>query len=553
MTSQPYYDAAQLAAIQTDAARAVVLSCAGSGKTRTLIGRVEELMRRGVAPQQIVTITYTQAAGRVLQERLKCKIGYAGTLHAFCLRLLNQHSALVGYSPGIGIVDDERKESVLAQLKAAQRYKGTEQQLEAALAAGAAVAGTARNLTPPELVAHAYWRQLRTNNAMDFDMVLAAGKLLIDKLRLRNEWPYAALFVDEMQDASPQQAACYDAMPVRWRFSAGDAAQSIYSFLGGDVKNIMDEAGKCGAGVFRLETSYRCCKAVCAAATRLMAATGLRTLPRLEAPTGQATLAEYEDFQHEVKGIAQQIRALDTEQSCAVLLRTNALAAEYALALEAYGLPISHRKDTGDPQDWRMVKALLACLVQPDNDLLAEGFIVALKGKEIAEESRRAAIAKQVSLNAHCLHFPCVESAADAVAYVVGKQPSAASQEKLLAVAGALEQDATVGDLLVSLQDPVKHEATPGVFCGTIHASKGGEWDTVVLPAFEEGVIPSNRDAKDADALAEAKRIAYVAFTRAKQNLLVSWSRTRRERFGRREAAEMQPSRFAAEAGLVSA
>lgn len=300
--------------------------------------------------------------------------------------------------------------------------------------------------------------------------------------------------------------------------------------------------------VFKLETNYRCSASVCCAASALIVAGGgkERTLPRPGAPEGSATLHEFADEQAEVKFIAQKIRELECEKSCGILLRTNALCDQYRLALEAYGLPVSKRERGELPGDWAAVRALIAALVNPSNDLLCEGLLMALHGKEKAEEMRCDAIAAQVGVNERCLQLPYDLDAVGACNYAVSKHTSSDSVAKLRVACEAAGEGATVSDLLMALHEPEKAEVIPGVVVSTIHSAKGLEWDCVFICAAEEGVLPSHRDEGDSEALAEARRLFYVAMTRARLRLFVTWCRSRREKW--HSESNRQPSRFAMEA-----
>lgn len=544
------YSAEQLSAIESDSDRTLVLSVAGSGKTRVLCGHILWVLERRVCePQDIAAITFTNAAAAVLKERVKVRLGYVGTIHSLMLRLVNRAAEQLGFQAPVGVVDAERSAAIVGELKRQHRFRGTEEELRAAMKKRGAAVG---NPSPADLVAVAYRQRLRQSNCVDFDGLLFYGRLAVAELAEAGRFPYSVLLWDEAQDMSDEFYAIYTAMPVRHRMAVGDPWQSIFSFLGGNVQNILKEAAR-GVRKLHLSTNYRSAKSICRAATALVAAGGgtERTLPRPDAPEGRCEMACYADEDAEVKAIAQKIRELEAEERCAVLVRTNALRDTYAAALESYSIPVSKREHAESAPDWAVVKAMLLCLQSPDNDLLSEAFVAALRGPEQAAVSRREAVQKQASLNEHCLHFPLLDTAASALAFVASKNPSAAALERLRDAAEPLEQDATVGDLVLALNEPEKAEdATPGVVVSTIHSAKGREWETVFLPCTEESVLPSNRDARDRAALEEARRLFYVAATRARQNLFVSYVRTRRDKWNWDEAAERQPSRFAAEAGM---
>jgi DNA helicase-2/ATP-dependent DNA helicase PcrA len=539
-TKMENFSAYQLAAVQSAAPRTLVLSAAGSGKTRVLVGRVQWLVEQRVcAPGEIAAVTFTTHAAKVMVDRIGFKIGFAGTLHSLLLRLANQHAEVLGLAPNVGVVDEEQRAVMLETLCAEHRFRGTKEQVDAAVKEH-----SFNPRTPAQLVAAAYWWKLRDANALDFDGIMAAGKLAVRYARDKGLFPFRVLLVDEYQDCSDDHAAVYDLMPVEQRFVCGDRNQAIFSFLGGDVNQIVTEQGK--ATVFRCETNYRCCKAVCRAAEEVVKAGGgtERTLPRPDAPEGDVAVFEAPDFEAEVKWIARRLRETDSAKDAAVLLRTNALCAQYALALESYGFVVAKKGQSAAPPDWAAVKALLFLLPNPDNDMLAENFVAALKGKEQAAESRRCAAAAMASVNDSCLHLPRLADAHRAVGYVSSTKPSAESLARLHAALALLDGDATVGDLLVALAEPPKPEESRGLRVTTYHAAKGTEYDAVFMPAFEEGILPSTRDAGSEAALAEARRLVYVGVTRARTHLGVSWCRTRQEAWGRRDTTERQPSRF---------
>ena len=551
MTDWSGYSDEQLAAIRSESSRVVVLSVAGSGKTRVVAGRILWLVENSVPPSHIIALTYTVAAAKVLLDRVKVKLQYCGTLHSLCLRLVNRHADLVGFSPGVGVVDAAAAEALLERVCKEQRYKAGKLPLEQALRKWPSALG---NPTPAQTAVAAYRRLLRNNNAVDFDGLLHWGLVVLQQ-KGGAHWMANTLLVDELQDASDDHFAIYEAMPVDARFYCGDKNQSIFSFLGGNVNNIVAAAAK-DTMIHRLSTNYRCCKAVCAAATKLVAAGGgdEKVLPRTDAPEGRCEVASYSDAAAEVLGVVKKIRELECEKSCAVLLRTNAQVQEWSMALEGYGLPVAAKRRQEPPPDWAAVRALLAALNSVDNDLTAAAFIAATRGQQAAEAVLREAQSRMVSVNELSLHLPHLETATEALAFAAAQKPSAAALERLQAAAALLDESATPGDLVLALSEPERQEVvSAGVTTCTYHSAKGCEWNTVMIPCAEEGIIPSNRTAADPAALAEERRVFYVGVTRAEQNLFISWCRTRQERWGRREEAARQCSRFVSECGLVEA
>ena len=229
VTNQHYFDTAQLAAIQTDAARAVVLSAAGSGKTMVIVEHIRYIVESGVSPAKILCLTFTVAAARVMESRLGYRISYCGNLHAWLLRLLNAHGALIGFAPGVGVIDEERADDLLAEIVAGHRYKGTKDDLDAARKDWSQ---HCFNPTKAQLCISAFRRRLRESNTVDFDGILHFGKRVVERLAERKEWRWTHLLVDECQDSSNEHFEIYEVMPVEKRFYCGDMHQRIMGFLG---------------------------------------------------------------------------------------------------------------------------------------------------------------------------------------------------------------------------------------------------------------------------------------------------------------------------------
>lgn len=307
--------------------------------------------------------------------------------------------------------------------------------------------------------------------------------------------------------------------------------------------------------LLKLERNYRSTPRICAVAQRLIERNDGR-VPKLLVPIkadgGEVAVQQCSDFDAEVLFIVNTVRRLKVEVSSAVIVRTNAMVELFANALAGYGLPVSRKEASDTPKDWRVVSAFASCLIDVSNDLTCSNFIAELKGQDQADKSTREAGSKMVNLNDHCLNFKQVETAREAAAYIIATRPSQESIAKLHSILEPLPDDATVADLVIAMSQPSKQsEMSAGTSVVTGHSSKGREWGTVFVPCFEEGVWPTNRDQKTTESLQEARRLAFVAFTRAETNLFLTYCRVRQQMFGSRAEVEMQPSRFIAEAGLA--
>ena len=179
-TSTISLDADQLEAVQCPSVNILCLAGAGSGKTRTLIERIKDLVRSGESPASMVAITYTNAAAKELSDRLDgIKLGFCGTLHGFVLRLVKAHHDLIGFGQAITILDEDQAADVLDRTCERLKYKGTKKDLKAALANGVNYTPAGRPRTSAELVASSFYRTLQTESAMTFDSILEYGTVIL--------------------------------------------------------------------------------------------------------------------------------------------------------------------------------------------------------------------------------------------------------------------------------------------------------------------------------------------------------------------------------------
>ncbi len=277
------YNKEQLAAIRHEPANILVLAGAGTGKTTTIMGRVEHLVKSGVPPDRIILLTFTRRAAGEMISRLHNCIGgladkiWAGTFHAFALHHMRAHPKVFGIGNSV-ILDPDDQDELMKLARAPFVEKG-----KTLPRAGQIVElySYARNTTrsfPSYLekftshssevcqklvsIVHAYESRKRAKGYLDFDDLL---HMFAEKLKNDSDFQsemkvkYDHILVDEMQDTNP----------VQWRilenihgpahlFCVGDDAQSIYAFRGADFRNVHDFAKRIPeAKVLKLEENYR--------------------------------------------------------------------------------------------------------------------------------------------------------------------------------------------------------------------------------------------------------------------------------------------------------
>ena len=266
----------------------LVLAAAGTGKTRTLVHRVAYLIERGVAPDRILLLTFTNRAAREMRERAEALVGdavasiWSGTFHSICARLLRRYGAGLGYAPGFQILDEDDQKKLFGELiksTVPDAKDFVKKELVAKMVSEAAnerraVVDIARRWqtkaagVDPEKVAEVaakYEARKRELGAMDFDDLLVNGlSLLTDprtaRVREMLQEHFLYVLVDEYQDTNGLQAEFTDILAAKHRniLAVGDDFQCIYTWRGAQIENIMEFPRRWeGCRTVKLERNYR--------------------------------------------------------------------------------------------------------------------------------------------------------------------------------------------------------------------------------------------------------------------------------------------------------
>ena len=551
------YDTQQRTAIETKEKNVLVLAGPGSGKTRVLIARIEELVRRGVDQSKIVVITYTNAAADEIKARLEAKDsvetagagdwvrsspirpGYCGTLHGWSLEFIRRNASRIGFAGRISILDEETSERFLKEQADKLGFKESLAHVSKVIDSIVNVASCPdRKL---RLVASNYYNSMLENGMVDFNGMLywtIAGL----NAGIVEEPVY--LLVDEMQDAAMADHVIFNKILATERFYVADPDQCIFGFRGADERHLRTISKLSNFVTLRLENNYRCDSRICDAADNLIR----RNRGRLEKSTvsmtgksGAVDVYHGDNVSNEYSLISSEILARP-HATVAVLLRTNALVEQYSAVLGSLGLAIRKRTRPDLPSDWRLAKMVLSVLANPDNDYYAE-VIASILHDVPPLEIRKNAAREGQTISELYLGMLTHRSVLDALV-VVGLS----TESRQLIREASLRVGNDPMAILCWLADAEKEavdEGSDGVTICTIHAAKGREWDIVFLPAFEQHVIPSERSIVDVE---EERRVAFVALTRARNAVFIS---TARERLRHKFAKELQPSepsKFIAEA-----
>jgi superfamily I DNA/RNA helicase len=359
----------QRRAVETTEGPVLVLAGAGTGKTKVITVRIAHLVAKGVAPRNVLAMTFTNKAAQEMRERVAGTAGAesareltVGTFHAFCVRSLRAHAELLGYPRDFAIADDSDQ---LAAVKGALRelrvpdtalHPNAAKSRISLLKNRMATWEEAGTSDRDELVARA-WRRydehLRRARTMDFDdLLLRMLDLLRDHPEVRERFRerFRYLLVDEYQDTNAPQFEILRHLAGGHRnlCVVGDDDQSIYAFRGADVRKILEfEKHFHGAAVVRLETNYRSTAPILEAANRVIRNNPARHEKALRSTTGDGPaveVVELPDEEAEAAHVAKEIqqgvqRGRVRYGDFAVLIRSAVQARPFETAFRARGIP----------------------------------------------------------------------------------------------------------------------------------------------------------------------------------------------------------------------
>lgn len=387
----------------------LVLAGAGSGKTRVLTHRIAHLVEDlNVAPWQIMAITFTNKAAAEMRERLQSLIGggargmWVSTFHSMCVRILRTDCERVGFAKGFTIYDDSDSKRLVEQIMDElnidkKRYpipalRNRISQAKNDLQVAEVFAEKTSDQVG-QVVARVYTRlqeRLRQLNAFDFDDLLLYTWLLLKNhpdvlAAYQNRFRY--LMVDEYQDTNHAQYVLTQLLAAAHKniMVVGDDDQSIYSWRGADLRNILDfEKDYPEARVVKLEENYRSMGNILAAANAVIANNLTRKPKKLftSKPAGdKISVYSATDERDEGRWIASEIEHQHGEgmsyNQIAVFYRTNAQSRMLEDMLMRAGVPYRLIGGTRffDRAEIRDVMAYLNLVVNPANDVAAHRVI----------------------------------------------------------------------------------------------------------------------------------------------------------------------------------
>jgi DNA helicase-2/ATP-dependent DNA helicase PcrA len=637
---------AQAEAVRHTEGPSLVIAGAGAGKTRVLTYRIAHLLEKGVPPSSILALTFTNKAAREMKGRIvqlldndTSRFLWMGTFHSMFARILRKEADKLGYPSAFSIYDTDDSKSlvktIIRELQLDEKvYKPGE--------VFGRISSAKNNLITPQMyynndkfrerdritrrpmlgdIFKFYASRCKKAGAMDFDDLLLNTNILFrdfsDVLRTYQE-KFRFILVDEYQDTNYAQYLIVNRLGEKYKnvCVVGDDAQSIYSFRGAKIENILNfKHDYPEYRLFKLEQNYRSTQTIVEAGNSI-----------IDKNRGQIRKTVYSKNEQGEK--IKTIKALTdveegfivansifdtrlTEQlhysDFAVLYRTNAQSRIFEEALRKYNIPYRiygsisfyQRKEIKD------VIAYLRLLINTKDDEALKRIInypARGIGKTTVGKLEEVAAAEDISmwellqkLPVPALHFNRgtieklimfkalidrfrekaeKEDAFETSRYVVsesgmlkdlhgGDTPEEISKfenlEELINgihdfVDSAREEDESPSlerylenVALLTDTDNVKDEARDKVSIMTMHSAKGLEFRNVYIAGVEEELFPSPMSMENMHDLEEERRLFYVAVTRAKKQVIITYSQSR-YRWG--ELHNCSPSRFINEVDL---
>ena len=563
-------------------------------------------------PWNILCITFTNKAAGEFKQRLETMLGpaakdiWAGTFHSICVRILRQNIHHIGYDNAFTIYDTDDAKRLVTQIMKESNIDADTLPVKSVLAA---ISRAKENHILParylaELGAHdvrekhigeiydAYQKKLKKLSALDFDDLILYTSVLFDTCpevleKYRRQFDY--ILVDEYQDTNPSQSALVEKLAGGKRnvCVVGDDDQSIYSFRGATVRNILefDEVFP-DARVIKLEQNYRSTQNILTAANRVIAQNVGRKGKTLWTASGDGdklTLYTAYDERDEAAAIADGVSHAHREgknySDCAVLYRLNAQSQAIESAFALAGIPYKVIGGTRffDRKEIKDIIAYLSVLHNPADilrllrivnepkrgigdatmasvqeiaELLEVGvFEVLQNADQYAPLQRKSKglmqFASMMTGLIDAAEATPLDELLDELLDVTGYRRMLASEgitgqtrleniEELKSTIRRYEDESeepTLGGFLeeVALYTDVDSysENDDAVVLMTLHAAKGLEFPLVWIPGMEEGLFPSMRSLGDPEQLEEERRLAYVGITRAKEHLTLVTAKRR--------------------------
>ncbi len=385
-------NAAQKQAVQTLNGPVLILAGAGTGKTRTVTCRIANMIEKGANPKGILALTFTNKAANEMADRVAGLVDRKSaramtvcTFHSLCVRILRRDIGRLGYKENFSIYTGSDQTGLLKRL--IMEYGARREKLEPGqvLSELSRVRNQGLGIDAIEdtliaAVSKAYMRELKAQNAVDFDdLLILTERLLRAYPDVHEKWNkrFSYITVDEFQDTNSLQMSLLRQLvgPEHNVCVVGDDDQSIYGWRGAQISNILDfESFFPNPTVIKLEENYRCTRQVLDCANELIrhnAGRRDKTLRTNKEGKHPVRLLAMPGAEEEAEFIADEIETLRVRDSLAwedfaILFRANAQSRLLEMAMREHHIPY-RMVGTKSFFDRREVKDLLSYLQMMDN------------------------------------------------------------------------------------------------------------------------------------------------------------------------------------------
>ncbi len=608
----------QYAAVCSKPGPALVIAGAGSGKTRTLTYRVAYLIEKGVEPKNILLLTFTNKASREMLERVRELVPvdisdlWGGTFHSICNRILRRHAEELGFTSSFSILDRDDQKSLINSVIADcdidtkdKRFPKADVLLtifSLALNTGADIPKIVDESYPyfedwiEQIVevGAKYTKKKLEVNSMDFDdLLLLTVKLLKNNLDLRQRYQkkFQHIMVDEFQDTNHVQSSLVNYLVAGQEsiMVVGDDAQSIYSWRGADMENILSFPDRFkDAKVFRIESNYRSVPEILELSNSAIKANRKQFDKNLKAHrtggSARPALVALDDPGAQANFVAQRVLELRDEgvelEEMAILYRAHHQSLEIQMEFTSRNIPFqitsglrffeqAHIKD---------VSAFMRFVVNRKDEVSFKRMILLLPGigNVGADKLWRSWVAtgwhqredNPAKFSDILLDFKPPKKAQagwEQLCYTLDElvnggefaRPSSMVysilegtyddyiratfdnyEQRKQDIQQLMDYGEGFDDIMEFLAqlslmstadgDPSGKKEQPddeSVVLSSIHQAKGLEWKVVFVIWLTDGMFPNGRilDADDQDAMEEERRLFYVAITRAKDELYLTY------------------------------
>lgn len=563
----------------------LVLAGAGSGKTRVLTHRVAYVLaEKGVNPENILLLTFTNKAADEMKERVAKLVGatptFSGTFHSFCVKVLRIDGNKIDIPKNFLIYDEQDTKEAIKEILGNLNLSTDSYKPNGIVSAISEA--KSQMITPLQFgeIAQGEWQEqifkiylayekfLKKAGALDFDdLLLKSVYLFKEKPDILSRWQrkLTHIFVDEWQDTNKVQYELTKLIVgTRKNLTVvGDAAQSIYGWRGADHRNItylMRDFPN--IKVINLERNYRSTQNILSAANSVISKNTTHPVLKLWTKKGKGEkikIYRAKSGLDEASFIVGEIGLLINKgfdlRDVAVLYRTNAQSRVFEEALLHAGIPYTLIRGVRfyDRKEIKDVLAYLRLLVNP-KDKVSENRALKL-GKRRFEKFKE--FAKNVGKLEKYSTLDLLDSVIQKTDYL--SKYKRETEENLMRLENIKELRSVATEfpkineflenvaLLEAEQDEKGVVKTLGsetrgkISLMTLHAAKGLEFPVIFIVGMEEGLFPHSKSLWDTNELEEERRLAYVGMTRPKKLLYLTFA-NRRLYFGQKTSNP--PSRF---------